>query len=206
MQQEAPAGGYKLTKGDVLAVKWNTVDWWPAQVSAVRQSGHTVEVKYEDDGGTRLTMRWPEDDAYLLREADIEYDSDDAELLEDGCQCTTTEVENFVRNERLGIPHTKPAAQENGRENGNDSDDDHNDINNATSANDPVWEATAVEDKHGSDGGDESEDEKDFIPEGSSGVTAGKKKGKMNLSPNVISHDSSCADGVNKSSRKNKKK
>mgnify|MGYP001311492611 CR=1 FL=1 len=52
------------------------MDWWPAQVSAVRQSGHTVEVKYEDDGGTRLTMRWPEDDAYLLREADIEYDSD----------------------------------------------------------------------------------------------------------------------------------
>ena len=72
-----------VKRGDTVVVKWNAVDWWPAQVVAVqhcRDGGGggdgglqhpccmaMVEVEYKDEERTRMTMPWPEDDAHLLK-------------------------------------------------------------------------------------------------------------------------------------------
>ena len=68
----------------MLAIKWNTDDWWPAVVVGVREGGTQLTVEYTDDERSHVDMGWPEQDAYVLNDDEVvEYDSDDAELLED---------------------------------------------------------------------------------------------------------------------------
>ena len=75
------------TVGDVLAVRWNEDDWWPARV--VNVDGDDVEVEYDDDLRTRETVVrgdeiWTTDVRCMGDDREATFDAKDAALLDGG--------------------------------------------------------------------------------------------------------------------------
>jgi len=54
-RQDRSSKRSKPHRGDAIAVKWNTCDWWPATIASVRSDGRAIEVRRKEaeggDGG-----------------------------------------------------------------------------------------------------------------------------------------------------------